>query len=67
MLEHVFMLMIMQLHVKGANGNSNNVTYMTGLFIADTVHGSNEIIWNQDPLCDPCPVDQPLTNPILIY
>ena len=36
---------------------------MTGLFIADTIHGSNEIIWNQDPLCDPCPVDQPLTNP----
>jgi hypothetical protein len=49
--------------VKGANGNSTDVTYMTGLFIADTVHGSNEIIWNQDPLCDPCPVDQPLTNP----
>jgi hypothetical protein len=52
--------------VKGANANGNQAgipTYMTGLFIARRVHGTKNTIWNQDPLCDPCPVDQGLTNP----
>ena len=30
---------------------------MTGLFIANRVHGTKNTIWNQDPLCDPCPID----------
>lgn len=31
-------------------------TYMTGLFIANKVHGSINVVWNADALCDPCPV-----------
>jgi hypothetical protein len=44
--------------VKGANANGNNAaepTYMTGLFIANRVHGNKNIIWNADSVCDPCP------------
>jgi hypothetical protein len=44
---------------KGANANGNNAaspTYMTGLFIANRVHGSINVIWNADTLCDTsCP------------
>jgi len=44
-------------------GNQNgDPTYMTGLFIANRVHGNKNVIWNADDLCDPCPVDQPLTG-----
>ncbi|MFC5196568.1 HYR domain-containing protein [Bizionia hallyeonensis] len=49
--------------VKGANGNGNNAgepTYMTGLFIANRVHGNKNIIWNADSLCEPCPIEQPV-------
>jgi hypothetical protein len=43
---------------KGANANGNNAaepTYMTGLFIANRVHGNKNVVWNADTLCDPCP------------
>ncbi len=43
---------------KGANANGNNSaepTYMTGLFIANRVHGNKNVIWNADPVCEPCP------------
>ncbi|OUR94317.1 hypothetical protein A9Q87_01330 [Flavobacteriales bacterium 34_180_T64] len=53
--------------VKGENGNGNNMgepTYMTGLFIANKVHGNKNVIWNADPLCDPCSISGPPVNPI---
>ncbi|WP_191861092.1 T9SS type A sorting domain-containing protein, partial [Hanstruepera ponticola] len=44
-------------------GNQNGApTYMTGLFIANRVHGNKNVIWNADDLCDPCPVDQPVSG-----
>ncbi len=46
-----------QILAKGANGNGNNEpepTYMTGLFIANRVHGSKNVIWNASDVCDPC-------------
>ncbi|WP_191858648.1 T9SS type A sorting domain-containing protein [Hanstruepera ponticola] len=47
-----------QILAKGSNVNSNNPepTYMTGLFIANKVHGLNNVIWNAADICDPCPV-----------
>ena len=48
--------------VKGENGNKKNdpePTYMTGLFIGNFVHGSINVIWNADDVCDPCPVEAP--------
>ena len=47
-----------QILAKGSNVNSNNPepTYMTGLFIANKVHGLNNVIWNAAVSCDPCPV-----------
>ncbi|WP_191860959.1 T9SS type A sorting domain-containing protein, partial [Hanstruepera ponticola] len=44
-------------------GNQNGApTYMTGLFIANRVHGNKNVIWNADDLCDPCPIDQPVSG-----
>jgi hypothetical protein len=44
-------------------GNQNGApTYMTGLFIANRVHGNKNIVWNADDLCDPCPIDQPVSG-----
>ena len=38
-------------------GNSNgNPTYMTGLFIGSKVKGNDNVIWNSDSLCEPCPI-----------
>jgi hypothetical protein len=53
-----------QILAKGSNVNSNNPepTYMTGLFIGNKVHGLNNVIWNSDVICDPCPVSQPDEN-----
>src|SRR5690606_42113617 len=47
-----------QLLAKGSNVNSNNPesTYMTGLFIAERVHGDQNVIWNTADICEPCPV-----------
>jgi hypothetical protein len=46
----------------GNNENSSNpeATYMTGLFIAESVHGINNVIWNAGDICSdqqPCPAD----------
>ncbi|PNQ75028.1 hypothetical protein C1T31_02510 [Hanstruepera neustonica] len=52
-----------QILAKGSNVNSNNPdpTYMTGLFIAEKVHGLNNVIWNAADICDPCPVYEDLS------
>ncbi len=36
--------------------NAGNPTYMNGLFIAPKVKGEKNVIWNQDSLCEPCPI-----------
>jgi hypothetical protein len=56
---------------KGANsqgnGNGNNAaepTYMTGLFIANRVHGNKNVIWNADDVCEPCPTSGSVSPPV---
>jgi hypothetical protein len=52
---------------KGANANGNNSaepTYMTGLFIANRVHGNKNVIWNADPVCEPCPASGSAQPPL---
>ncbi|PNQ72804.1 hypothetical protein C1T31_09850 [Hanstruepera neustonica] len=51
-----------ELMVKG--DQNGDPTYMTGLFIANRVHGNKNTVWNADDLCDPCPVDQPVSGSI---
>ncbi|TPV32253.1 HYR domain-containing protein [Paucihalobacter ruber] len=54
-----------EIFVKGANAKGNNAaepTYMTGLFIANRVHGSINVIWNADDVCGPCEINAPLTR-----
>ncbi|TYA57925.1 T9SS type A sorting domain-containing protein [Formosa maritima] len=50
-----------QILAKGSNVNSNNPepTYMTGLFIANKVHGLNNVFWNADVICNPCQGTEP--------
>lgn len=51
-----------EIFVKGANAKGNNAaepTYMTGLFIANRVHGSINVIWNADDVCGPCEINTP--------
>ena len=51
-----------ELLAKGANANGNTAaqpTQMIGMFIANKVHGSINVIWNADEVCDPCPVSEP--------
>jgi hypothetical protein len=49
--------------VKGENANKNNVaepTLMKGLFIGRRVHGSINVKWEQDDVCDTsCSIDPP--------
>ncbi|MGS2725039.1 HYR domain-containing protein [Psychroserpens sp. BH13MA-6] len=56
---------------KGQNGNGNNdpePTYMKGLFIADVVQGTKNVIWSSDDLCDPCPIEAPSSsNPPVVF
>ena len=49
-----------EIKAHGNNENSSNPepTYMTGLFIAESVHGINNVIWNAGDICSdqqPCP------------
>jgi hypothetical protein len=44
---------------KGENGNKNQSpepTFMKGLFIANRVHGSINVVWSADDVCSPCPI-----------
>ncbi|MDB9961786.1 T9SS type A sorting domain-containing protein, partial [Oceanihabitans sp.] len=58
-----------QILAKGSNVNSNNPepTYMTGLFIADKVHGINEVIWNSADICAPCPLYNDEDNRVINF
>ena len=61
-----------EIKAHGHNINSSNYepTYMTGLFIAESVHGIDSVIWNASDLCgedELCPPydgedDDPLTR-----
>ncbi|MFC4720688.1 HYR domain-containing protein, partial [Geojedonia litorea] len=52
--------------VKGENANKNKVaepTVMKGLFIGRRVHGSINVKWEQDQLCDTgCPIAAPISS-----
>ncbi|NNL33476.1 MAG: T9SS type A sorting domain-containing protein, partial [Flavobacteriaceae bacterium] len=48
------------------NANGNNApepTQMIGLFICEKVHGNTNVVWNADPLCDPCAPQAPNNPP----
>jgi hypothetical protein len=55
-----------ELLAKGGNANGNNApdpTEMIGMFICKKVHGNTNVVWNADPLCDPCqPGNQTAAN-----
>ncbi|TVZ57636.1 putative secreted protein (Por secretion system target) [Flavobacteriaceae bacterium MAR_2010_105] len=54
-----------ELLAKGEAGNKNKApepTYMTGLFIANRVHGSINVVWNADDVCSPCPIEVPASS-----
>jgi len=53
-----------QILAKGSNIDSNDPqeTFMKGLFIANRVHGDQNVIWQAGDLCDPCPVSDAPQN-----
>lgn len=35
-------------------GDEKNPTTMNGMFIGKKIHGDKKVIWNMNPICDPC-------------
>ena len=46
-----------------AEGKRNDVTQMTGLFVAKKVEGKKYVYWQGNAYCDPCPIEIPEPEP----